>query len=103
MAVICPAVEAENWTPSSTGFVSLTVTVAGTSLVENKLDPPVAFIVKANVAEPVPAALVAFNVTLDVPDAEGVPEMTPVVVLTESPAGNPVALKLVGLLLAVIV
>ena len=60
-------------------------------------------IVKDNVAVPVPAALVALNVTLDVPAAVGVPEMTPVVVLTESPAGNPVALKLAGLLLAVIV
>ena len=54
-------------------------------------------------ADPVPAALVALNVTLDVPAVVGVPEMTPVVVLTESPAGSPVALKLVGLLLAVIV
>ena len=60
-------------------------------------------IVKDNVADPVPAALVALNATLDVPAAVGVPEMTPVAVLTESPAGNPVALKLVGLLLAVIV
>jgi hypothetical protein len=60
-------------------------------------------IVKVNVADPVPAALVALNATLDVPAAVGVPEMTPVAVLTESPAGNPVALKLAGLLLAVIV
>jgi hypothetical protein len=66
---------------------------------ENRETP----IVKANVAEPVPTALVALNVTLDIPNAEGVPEMTPVAVLTESPAGNPVALKLAGLLLAVIV
>ena len=62
-----------------------------------------ALIVKVNVAVPVPAALVALNATLDVPAAVGVPEMTPVAVLTESPAGNPVALKLAGLLLAVIV
>ena len=62
-----------------------------------------ALMVKVNVAVPVPAALVALNATLDVPAAVGVPAMTPVVVLTESPAGNPVALKLVGLLLAVIV
>ncbi len=64
---------------------------------------PDALIVKVNVAEPVPAALVALNATLDVPAALGVPEMTPVAVLTESPTGNPVALKLVGLLVAVIV
>jgi hypothetical protein len=66
---------------------------------ENSVTP----IVKDNVADPVPAALVAVNATLDVPDAEGVPEMTPVAVLTESPAGKFVALKLVGLLVAVIV
>jgi hypothetical protein len=59
--------------------------------------------VRANVAEPVPAALVALIVTLKLPAAVGVPEMTPVVVLTDSPAGKPVALKLVGLLLAVMV
>src|SRR5688572_5204096 len=51
---------------------------------------------------PVPVALVALIVMLKVPVPVGAPEMTPVVVLTESPAGNPVALKLVGLLLAVI-
>ena len=54
-------------------------------------------------ADPVPVALDALNATLDVPAAWGMPEMTPVDVLTESPGGSPVALKLVGLLLAVIV
>ena len=62
-----------------------------------------ALIVKVNVAVPVPAALVALNVTLDVPAAVGVPEMMPVVVSTESPVGKPVALKLVGALVAEIV
>jgi hypothetical protein len=52
---------------------------------------------------PVPPALVALIVTDDVPVAVGVPEITPVVELTLSPAGKPVALKLVGELLAVIV
>jgi hypothetical protein len=60
-------------------------------------------IVKVNGAVPVPAALVALKVTLDVPAAVGVPEMTPVAVLTVAQAGKFVALKLVGLLLAVIV
>ena len=32
----------------------------------------------------------------------GVPEINPVVVLTDKPAGNPVALKLVGELVAMI-
>ena len=59
-------------------------------------------IVRASVAVPVPAELVALSVTLKLPAAVGVPEITPVVVLTESPAGRPVALKLLGLLLAVI-
>ena len=60
------------------------------------------FIVSVNLAEPVPAELAALIVTLKVPAPPGLPEMTPVVWLTESPAGRPVALKLVGLLLAVI-
>jgi hypothetical protein len=58
--------------------------------------------VKASVAEPVPAVLVALSVTLKLPATVGVPEIRPVVVFTDSPAGSPVALKLVGLLLAVI-
>ena len=54
------------------------------------------FIVKVNVALPVPPALVALTVTLyglpaSVP-AAGVPEITPVVVFTLRPAGSPVAL-----------
>ena len=57
--------------------------------------------VSAKVAEPVPPALLALMVTELVPVANGVPDMTPVVVFTLRPAGNPVALKLVGLLVAV--
>jgi len=49
------------------------------------------------------APLLAVMVTLDVPAVVGVPEITPVLVLTVSPAGRPIALKLVGLLVAVIV
>ena len=51
---------------------------------------------------PVPPLLVALSVTLEVPVRVGVPEIRPVPVLMVSPAGSPVALKLVGLLLAVI-
>ena len=51
---------------------------------------------------PVPAALVALTVAELVPAAVGVPEMSPVEVFTDNPAGKPVAPKLVGLLLAVI-
>ena len=59
-------------------------------------------IVKVSVAVPVPLLLVALSVTLDVLAAVGVPEINPAVVLTESPSGNPVALKLVGLFVAAI-
>ena len=59
--------------------------------------------VKVSVALPVPPALVALIVTVYVPAVVGVPEINPVLVFTLRPAGNPVALKLVGLLVAVIV
>jgi hypothetical protein len=49
------------------------------------------------------APLLAVILTLIVPAAVGVPEITPVLVLTLRPAGNGLALKLVGLLVAVIV
>ncbi|HTX39901.1 MAG TPA: hypothetical protein VME43_33010 [Bryobacteraceae bacterium] len=59
-------------------------------------------IVMVSVALPVPLLFVALIVTGVVPAALGVPEMTPVEVLTDSPPGSPVAPKLVGELLAVI-
>ena len=59
--------------------------------------------VNVSVAEPVPPAFVALIVTLDVPAAVGVPEITPVEALTDNPVGNPRALKLVGEFVAVIV
>ena len=49
------------------------------------------------------APLLAVIVTLVVPAVVGVPEITPVLVFTVSPAGSGLALKLVGLLVAVIV
>ncbi len=55
-----------------------------------------------SVAVPVPATLVAPIVTLVVPAAVGVPVINPVVELRLRPAGNPVALNEVGLLLAAI-
>ena len=42
-------------------------------------------------ALPVPEELVAVTVTVEVPAADGVPEINPVLVFTESPLGNPVA------------
>ncbi|HTX39903.1 MAG TPA: hypothetical protein VME43_33020 [Bryobacteraceae bacterium] len=49
-----------------------------------------------SVVLPVPVLFVALMVTGVVPAAPGVPEMTPVAVLTNSPPGSPVAPKLVG-------
>jgi hypothetical protein len=49
------------------------------------------------------APLLAVIVTLVVPVFVGVPEITPVLVLTVRPAGSGLAVKLVGLLVAVIV
>ena len=47
--------------------------------------------VSVRVAVPVPVALVALNVTVEVPAAVGVPEIKPLVALTDRPAGSPVA------------
>ena len=48
-------------------------------------------IVSVSVAVPVPLAFVALSVTAEVPVAVGVPEINPVPVFTDRPAGNPVA------------
>lgn len=48
--------------------------------------------VRTNVSVPVPPALVAPRVIELVPVAVSVPEMSPVVVFTLNPEGNPVAL-----------
>jgi hypothetical protein len=47
--------------------------------------------VSVSVAVPDPALLVAPSVTVEVPGADGVPEINPVPVLIDNPAGNPVA------------
>lgn len=53
------------------------------------------------VAVPAPLPFVAESATVNVPDAVGMPVIQPVVAFTKSPAGKPVAAKLVGPLLAV--
>ena len=58
--------------------------------------------VKVSVAVPVPPPLLALKVTVEVPAAVGVPEITPVAVFTVNPAGNPVAPKPMGELVAAI-
>jgi hypothetical protein len=57
--------------------------------------------VRVRAAVPVPPALVALSVTLELPIALGVPVMRPVAAAILRPAGKPVAPKLVGALLAV--
>jgi hypothetical protein len=47
--------------------------------------------VSVKVAFPVPVLLDALSVTVEVAAAVGVPEISPVVLLTVKPAGNPVA------------
>ena len=60
-------------------------------------------IVIVRVALPVPPALLALIVTVYVPVVVGVPEMSPVAAVNVRPGGRePVAAKLVGLLVAVI-
>ena len=53
--------------------------------------PEVEFTVSVTVALPVPEELVALRVTVEVPAADGVPEIKPVLVFTDSPLGKPVA------------
>ena len=57
---------------------------------------------RTRIAVPVPPPFVAVKVTLNVPADKGVLEIRPVAVLTVIPVGNPVALKLVGPLVALI-
>ena len=99
-------------TCSATGMLAFTLTVEPVDKDEvgqeevadtqSENDGGGGLIVKVRVAVPVPPLLVALSVTVDVPAVVGVPEIKPVPVLTRRLAGNPVALKLVGLLLAVI-
>jgi len=57
---------------------------------------PEAAIVRVNWLVPVPALFVAPSATTNVPVAVGVPLITPVAALRVSPAGSPVAVKLVA-------
>ena len=47
--------------------------------------------VSVRVALPVPPLLVALSVTVEVPAAVGVPEISPAAVSTDTPAGSPAA------------
>jgi hydrogenase/urease accessory protein HupE len=59
--------------------VALVITGAGMAMVSVK------------VALPVPVLFIALSVTVELPAAVGAPEINPVVLLTVSPAGKPVA------------
>ncbi len=48
--------------------------------------------VRVKVALPVPLLLLALIVTVEVRATSGIPEIRPVLVFTDKPAGNPVAL-----------
>jgi hypothetical protein len=50
-----------------------------------------AAMVTVRLALPVPPELVALMVTVDVPEAVGVPEIKPVTVLSDRPTGNTIA------------
>ena len=71
-------------------------------VLETRAGGPKEAMVSVRVALPVPNEFVAPNVTMEVPVAVGVPEMSPVEEFTDRPAGSPVAEKLVGELEAVI-
>jgi hypothetical protein len=84
-----------NCRPPAVAQVGLSELIVGTAL-----------IVITSVALPVlqgVAPLLAVIVTLVVPAVVGVPEITPVLVFTLRPGGSGLALKVVGLLVAVIV
>ena len=59
--------------------------------------------VSVKTALPVPETLLALTEIIYVPALVGVPEITPVEVLTVKPLGRPVAAKPIGKLLAVMV
>ena len=91
--MIVPSTSELNFTPTSTGDLSASEGFTGTSP-GNQIEvaEPAAEIVTTNVVVPVPRALVAPMVTLVVPTAVGVPDMTPVVASIKRPAGSGSAL-----------
>ncbi len=80
----------------------VSVTKSSLSKVAPAPPPPAALMASARVAVPVPDALVAESVMVELPVVVGVPETRPLAVLTLSPAGRPLAPKEVGLLVAAI-
>ena len=71
---------------------TLPVAVAALEMTGAVTTTGAAAIVIVNVLVADPTAFVALKVTVEVAAAAGVPEITPLVALTVSPAGSPVAL-----------
>ena len=63
---------------------------------------PKVIVIVSVVTALVPVGLVAVTFTLVIPTVEGVPEIKPVAVTRLKPAGSGLAVKLVGLFVAVI-
>jgi hypothetical protein len=109
--VVASAVPFQSTVEVETKFVPFTVNVncgppAVAQVGLSELIVGLALIVMTSVAVAVLqglAPLLAVMVTLVVPAVVGVPEITPVLVLTLRPGGSGLALKLVGLLVAIIV
>ena len=76
---------------------------ANTPLNELPPPPPDGKIVIVRLVLPTPTEFEAEMVTAVVPAVDGVPEMSPVAVSTKRFAGNPVAPKEIGLLVALMV
>ena len=79
----------------------LALAVAGDVMVGVVTDA--ALIVSESAAVPVPPTFVALILTLNVPADVGMPVIRPELIFILRPAGSPVALKPVGVLLAVMV
>jgi len=96
---------AQFWLRSMRGLLIRALTPADIGPVTHALKRRAVYFlltVNRNVAVPVPALLVALSVTFELPMVVGLPEIRPVAAFTTSPAGRPVAPKLMGLLVAVI-
>ena len=89
-------------------FPAIVVVLGGVPMFSEKIvlavpPPPDDMIVMVRLVLPTPTEFEAEMVTAVVPAVDGVPEMSPVAVSTKRFAGNPVAPKEIGLLVALMV
>jgi hypothetical protein len=92
---LVPFTVSVNCGPPAVAQVGLSELIVGTARIV------ITSVALAELQEPAP--LLAVIVTLVVPAVVGVPEITPVLIFTLRPGGSGLAVKLVGLLVAVIV